>query len=310
MAGFNYLLSRLIPFADPTRPILYDILYSAAICSFLYLAPQIDFSRLRQNIQTTLHDQHPTTLPRLWTAVRASFNPLPHHIPTNIPPNRAPDLDAVAAADPPDDPAEDAPDAPNDHLPHLPPLADLLEHAPRLRDLPPLPPGAAADQDQDIAALIADLEAADTHAPGPAAQQQQQPRRQRDPNRVVGAKKAKSLARRDQRRSYNEFMRQQGNLQRARERRLEEVEREEQRGVREERERVEREIEERKERERRERREREEGERRREVEDVRRVVEIVQGEGVGGEGVEDGGGRGEEGQGGDNGGGQFHCQSN
>ena len=42
-----------------------------------------------------------------------------------------------------------------------------------------------------------------------------QPRR-RDPNRIVGAKKAKSLARRDRVRAYNEFLREQGNSQRAR----------------------------------------------------------------------------------------------
>lgn len=41
-----------------------------------------------------------------------------------------------------------------------------------------------------------------------------QPRR-RDPNRIVGSKKAKSLARRDRVRAYNEFLREQGDAQRA-----------------------------------------------------------------------------------------------
>ena len=41
-----------------------------------------------------------------------------------------------------------------------------------------------------------------------------QPRR-RDPNRIVGAKKAKSIARRDRVRAYNEFLRGQGDAQRA-----------------------------------------------------------------------------------------------
>lgn len=40
--------------------------------------------------------------------------------------------------------------------------------------------------------------------------------RRRDPNRIVGAKKAKSLARRDRVRAYNEFLREQGDAQRAR----------------------------------------------------------------------------------------------
>jgi hypothetical protein len=42
-----------------------------------------------------------------------------------------------------------------------------------------------------------------------------QPARQRDPNRPVGAKKARSLARRQQMRAYNEFLREQGDQQRA-----------------------------------------------------------------------------------------------
>jgi hypothetical protein len=37
----------------------------------------------------------------------------------------------------------------------------------------------------------------------------------RDPNRIIGAKKAKSLARRDRVRAYNEFLREQGDVQRA-----------------------------------------------------------------------------------------------
>lgn len=39
--------------------------------------------------------------------------------------------------------------------------------------------------------------------------------RPRDPNREVGAKKAKSIARRNQQRAYNEFLREQGDAQRA-----------------------------------------------------------------------------------------------
>jgi hypothetical protein len=42
-----------------------------------------------------------------------------------------------------------------------------------------------------------------------------QPRR-RDPNRIVGAKKARSIAQRDRVRAYNEFLREQGDAQRAR----------------------------------------------------------------------------------------------
>ncbi|KAF2418051.1 hypothetical protein EJ08DRAFT_666340 [Tothia fuscella] len=48
-----------------------------------------------------------------------------------------------------------------------------------------------------------------------AMNEQPQPQRRRDPNREVGAKKARSLARRDQQRAYNEFMREQGEAQRS-----------------------------------------------------------------------------------------------
>ncbi|KAF2143478.1 uncharacterized protein K452DRAFT_286308, partial [Aplosporella prunicola CBS 121167] len=55
----------------------------------------------------------------------------------------------------------------------------------------------------------------DAHAqPGPADAAQRHASQQ---TRQVGAKKAKSIARRDQRRAYHEFMRSQGEQQRARE---------------------------------------------------------------------------------------------
>ena len=63
--------------------------------------------------------------------------------------------------------------------------------------------------------LLEDLPAADPDDV-PNAAQQHPAARQRDPTRALGAKKAKSLARKDRQRAYNEFLREQGNAQRAR----------------------------------------------------------------------------------------------
>jgi vacuolar-type H+-ATPase subunit I/STV1 len=54
--------------------------------------------------------------------------------------------------------------------------------------------------------------AAEVHEAGPANPHQPRPRNE---NREVGAKKAKAIARRNQQRAYNEFMREQGDAQRA-----------------------------------------------------------------------------------------------
>ncbi|KAJ4288579.1 hypothetical protein N0V90_011816 [Kalmusia sp. IMI 367209] len=141
----------------------------------------------------------------------------------------------------PDTDNEDIPIDPPPHAP-TPPLA-----APQ-----PPPQEAAAWQDGD---------------PGPA--ERPQPTRA---NRVIGAKKAKSLARRDQRRAYNEFLRSN-----AEQRRLEEEEGREEREAalakeKARRAEVEREI---AEREREERLRKREEERREQEEELKRRERVV-----------------------------------
>lgn len=133
----------------------------------------------------------------------------------------------------------------------------------------PIPPQAADHQ----LPQGADANAWVDGDPGPA--ERPQPTRA---NRVIGAKKAKSLARRDQRRAYHEFHRSQAEQRKLEEEatraeREEVLEREKARRAEVEREIVEREREERLRKKEEEKREQEEERRRRE-----RVVERVRGE--------------------------------
>jgi hypothetical protein len=109
----------------------------------------------------------------------------------------------------------------------------------------------------------------DEGQPGPAHPAPAQPQRN------VGAKKAKSLARKDQRRAYNEFMRSQGDAQRSRDAEGA-AEREETLAAERERRRaVEAALEAKREKERHDRRRREETERQEEMQRRERVVNIV-----------------------------------
>ena len=90
-----------------------------------------------------------------------------------------------------------------------------VEQEPATEDIHAEPPGLLNADDNEInPPIIEDLRAADP-ADAPNAALQLPAARQRDPNRAVGAKKAKSLARKDRQRAYNEFLREQGNAQRA-----------------------------------------------------------------------------------------------
>ncbi|KAF2087134.1 hypothetical protein K490DRAFT_66001 [Saccharata proteae CBS 121410] len=101
----------------------------------------------------------------------------PNHEPTNEVPPVLPELDA------------------EENDPNLPVGDGEAQHA------APFPPAAAAEDEADD----------DADEPGPA-----NPQRRTAQARNVGAKKAKSIARRDQRRAYHEFQRSQGEAQRAR----------------------------------------------------------------------------------------------
>ncbi|KAF2150795.1 hypothetical protein K461DRAFT_308672 [Myriangium duriaei CBS 260.36] len=167
------------------------------------------------------------------------------------PPLAPPQRDDTAPALPAEEPREAAPQPPELHHPnHI-----------AVGDAPAVPRPAAA------AAAAADDDDADAgRLPGPAGPANT------PANRPVGAKKARSLARRDQRRAYNEFLRSQGEAQRARDAEGQ-AEREAAAAVEKERRaRVEGELRE---------RERLERERRREVERVEREEEGRAREGVG-----------------------------
>ncbi|KAJ9628697.1 hypothetical protein H2203_002599 [Taxawa tesnikishii (nom. ined.)] len=145
------------------------------------------------------------------------------------------------------------------HTPEEPALPDQgPEH-----DIPPVP---APDDEIEDAPFPADGD------PGPA---NANPDRAIPAARNVGAKKAKSLARKDQRRAYHEFMRSQGEAQRARdaegaaEREAEEAAEKARRAA------VEAKLEAKRTREREERRERERREREEEMGRRERAVGIL-----------------------------------
>lgn len=119
------------------------------------------------------------------------------------------------------------------------------------------------------------LEEDDNGGEGPADPLQQNQPRPRDPSRVVGAKKAKSIARRDRVRAYNEFLRQQGEAQRAQDAEGAQEREAELNAERIRREKAERKIEEAKIKERAKRKEQLEAERVKEESDRRKVRQTV-----------------------------------
>lgn len=219
--------NRLLPFTDPTTPLIQDLTHTAVLCTVLYFAPQIFNGRngiRRPPLPRDLHTQPATIQGR-----------------------------DIAATDPvpePEFPDDDEPDEdPELHWEAQPADAEVAGARP--------PPAAAPDRPDVPGPALADRPAA-TRA-----------------NRAVGAKKAASLVRRDQRRAYHEFVRSQAEAQRTRE--AEGAEEREAALFEEKRRRAvaEMEIEERARREREERREKERVERGREVRRREVVVKEV-----------------------------------
>ncbi|KAF2496595.1 hypothetical protein BU16DRAFT_525753 [Lophium mytilinum] len=173
----RHALDLLLPFTDPSTPLIQDIIHTIALCSALYFAPAILERRAKRLAPPTAGE--------------------PPHQPTETE-------------------EDDAPEDAADIIPHLRPQAivedgssddDLEFEPPPLAPTPP-PPGIngapnLAFQDDDAGV-------------GPANQNQNHTQRQTQ-SRVVGAKKAKSLARKDQRRAYHEFVRQRSEAQKAEE---------------------------------------------------------------------------------------------
>jgi hypothetical protein len=230
------LLNTLLPFTRPGTPLAQDLIHTAILCGTLYYAPQI------AEWYNTQKAERPQNEP---TAENEDA-----HIPNTeqnegVRQREQLPLDDRLVLQPSDDEDDLIP-------PPLAPTPPNLQNA----NEPPLPQAIPPPHAQQ-----------DAFAPGPA-----NPGPRPTPqNRAIGAKKAKSLARKDQRRAYHEFHRQEAELRRLREQegaaeREAEVAAEKERRARIEAEIAEKEREERSRRKEEERRElEEEGERRERV---------------------------------------------
>lgn len=180
MAGLISLINRLLPFATPGTPLVQDLLHLAALCTALYYAPQLQ-AYYQRTLQGSTGD----------------------------------DGQALNDSDASNDNAQ------NDTLPpqqdgpvdqHNPVQAEAheLHHE---GNAIPQPNEDDSDNDNDLendpqfnAAVNLDNAPGQAGPAGPA---------HTPANRAIGAKKARSLARRDQRRAYHEFVRSQADAARA-----------------------------------------------------------------------------------------------
>lgn len=243
-------INTFIPFADPSRPVWRDIILTVVIITALYAAPQLQregfqsFTNRLQNIKIRPGDNNEHLREQnIQPDAQADEPQLPE------PPQRQENVPHAQVEDAPD--SEDEEDE-EDEWEHVPP--QLLQQ--QMNGVPVAGPADAPPFRND-------------------QPQQLQPPRQRDPNRQVGAKKAKSLARRNQVRAYHEFMREQGDIQRARDASTAAEREKELAAERVRREKVEAEIVDQKQRERVAKREREAKERTEEANAVREALKII-----------------------------------
>ncbi|EUC45637.1 hypothetical protein COCMIDRAFT_94921 [Bipolaris oryzae ATCC 44560] len=180
------LLNFLLPFTRAGTPLSQDLLHTAILCGTLYFAPQIGewYNARQQGAHRTPPDQPDAQEPS--------------NQPTD---NNLPNTNTQAAPDPPLDERlilqdDDDPDT----------------HPGAARPRAPTPPPAPRHQ-----AHVEDDEHRDPFAPGPANPPPQQQPARAPTHRTVGTKKAKSLARRDQQRAYNEWLRQEAEIRRRQE---------------------------------------------------------------------------------------------
>lgn len=178
------LLNFLLPFTKPGTPILQDLVHTVVLCGTLYYAPQIaEWYNTRQLDSTT------------------------DGIGQDEGQDQGQGQDASQHAEPHDTrqrPQE--PPVQQDRNAFQPQIEDEDEPAaPQLGPADPPPP----QQPQPF-------EPADFPDAGPANANAERPR-PTPANRAIGAKKAKSLARKDQRRAYHEFHRQEAELRRLQE---------------------------------------------------------------------------------------------
>ncbi|KAL1598793.1 hypothetical protein SLS60_007935 [Paraconiothyrium brasiliense] len=170
-------LNLLLPFTNSETPLVQDLIHTALLITTLYYAPQIaDYC-----------NAHHWPAPLFTTVDDANSAPIERNANGPAPhvPDGLLDEDWVLQDDGDNDEAGIEPP------PHAPTPPPAQPHNPRIEDV----------------AWQNDFANGD---PGPANDRPQPTRA----NRVIGAKKAKSLARRDQRRAYHEFHRSQAEQRR------------------------------------------------------------------------------------------------
>ncbi|KAJ4376606.1 hypothetical protein N0V86_006720 [Didymella sp. IMI 355093] len=175
------LLNFLLPFTKPGTPIVQDLIHTAVLCGTLYFAPQIaEWYNTRQLGNTTGQGQ----------GQGQGHDEVQDQV-----------QDVQHAA--PDDAQRGPGDVPAHHQPAFQPQIE--------------------DDPEPAFAQPGPLEPAQPRTPRrtpPPRRTRRRPRRASAPhaaNRAIGAKKAKSLARKDQRRAYHEFHRQEAELRRLQE---------------------------------------------------------------------------------------------
>jgi hypothetical protein len=181
------LLNLLLPFTNKNTPLLQDLVHTAILCGTLYFAPQI--AEYFQSRDQPSHN---------------------HEIEI---PNTGGDTEGIG------DQEEDIP-IDRDWVLQDDGEGALEVEPPPLAPTPPPGLNQVADpaeaweaRAQNQPFVEDDLPPQMQPGPGPANERP----RPTPANRTIGAKKAKSLARKDQRRAYHEFHRQEAELRRQRE---------------------------------------------------------------------------------------------
>ncbi|KAI9705171.1 MAG: hypothetical protein M1820_005318 [Bogoriella megaspora] len=183
-------INRFLPFTTPGTPLLQDVAHTVVLCTILYLGPS-----LQQYVQSHLSKTPPRLGPNPESnhGVRRLSESNNDHLRLLTPrgSERVVNGEDVALFEPTSD--EELDDANDDNF---------LEEA----QAPPIHANIQANNEPGLG----------DNGEGPA-NPAEQPRHRESSHRNVGAKKVKSLARREQRRAYHEFQRAQGDAQRAEE---------------------------------------------------------------------------------------------
>jgi hypothetical protein len=188
MSDLLQVIRKLIPFATPNTPLIQDLLYTAAIaaCALVLLVDRYQRRTQEQNedpsgLGVNQQDEHEALLDQ--------HVDQEDDIEHDIPQGHRPDNEQVRGGG--DENGINQPETANER--------DFVQQhqQPAIDDLRPDAAGRPAH----------DFNAGEGPANGPD--------RSATTQRAVGAKKAKSLAKKDQRRAYHEFLRSQGDAQRA-----------------------------------------------------------------------------------------------